>query len=389
MAFPSLGTFMQRIISILLYLLLLSGCTSLTVTPPAFDAKPITAVSEPTHLALLLPLSGNLAMAGQAVKEGFLAAYYASQPRSELAIEFYDTASQADIHSLYQQAQQKGADFIIGPLTKTEVQNLEKAFSQMPVPTLALNYSEPKFFALPKGLYEFGLSPLDEARQVASQINLPANNRALLITPQNSWGEGIAQVIQQTWTGRGGHIVAHLAYNARQPLSLQIKNILQVETLSDKKIGKPALGIDVILLAATPEAARQIRPLLKFYYAGNIPIYATASVYSGYPAADSDRDLDGIVFCDTPWTIAPSFMTSALYQQLANLAPQNFQHFTRLYALGIDAYHLMGLLSKDQVANNFTYVGATGHLSVYRRQIQRQLLWAQFKNGVPLLRSQP
>src|SRR4051812_10012688 len=119
MAFPRLGTFMQRIISILLYLLLLSGCTSLTVTSPAFLAKPITTVTEPQHVALLLPLSGNLASAGQAVKEGFLAAYYASQPRPELAIEFYDTASQADINSLYQQAQQKGADFVIGPLTKT------------------------------------------------------------------------------------------------------------------------------------------------------------------------------------------------------------------------------------------------------------------------------
>src|SRR5205823_5983563 len=60
---------------------------------------------------------------------------------------------------------------------------------------------------------------------------------------------------------------------------------------------------DMIFMIAPPEYARQIKPLLNYYYAGNLPIYATSHVYQGIPNAALDNDLNGIQFCDMPWTI--------------------------------------------------------------------------------------
>lgn len=379
---------MLHLIRLICCALLLSGCT--TILPPATVTTQATAVNEPQikHAALLLPLSGNFAQAGLAVKEGFLAAYYASDPKPPLTIDFYDTASPTEVTKLYQQAIDKGADFVIGPLTKNEVQALKSGLSQMPATTLALNYTELSFFALPKNLYEFGLSPLDEAQQIANNPKLKPN-RALLITPQNPWGESIAQTLQQAWAARGGKLVTHLAYNAHQDIASQIKATLLIRNNDKQSAQQRRNDIDVIFLAATPDIARQVQPLLKFYHAGNIPIYALSSIYNGTPNPASDRDLDGIIFCDTPWTIVNSYAQSKIYQQLASLSPDNFQRVTRLYALGIDSYHLMWSLYGDNVASGFHYSGATGDLTIYRRQVQRHLPWAQFNNGVPILLNSP
>lgn len=379
---------MLHLIRLICCALLLSGCTAMLPTTSVTTQATASKAPQVQHAALLLPLSGNFAQAGLAVKEGFLAAYYATDPKPPLTIDFYDTASPTEITKLYQQAMDKGADFVIGPLTKNEVQALKSGLSQMPVTTLALNYTELGFFALPKNLYEFGLSPLDEARQLANNPKLNPN-RALLITPQNPWGESIAQTIQQTWTARGGKIVAHLAYDAHQDIANQIKTTLLIRNNDKQSAQQPRNDIDVIFLAATPDIARQIQPHLKFYHAGNIPVYALSSIYNGTPSPNSDRDLDGIIFCDTPWTIANSYSQTKIYQQLASLSPDNFQRVTRLYALGIDSFHLMWSLYGDKVPSGFHYSGATGDLTIYRRQVQRHLPWAQFNNGVPILLNSP
>lgn len=41
-------------------------------------------------------------------------------------------------------------------------------------------------------------------------------------------------------------------------------------------------------------------PLLNYYYAGDVPVYATASVYGGSANPLKDKDLDGIIFATFP-----------------------------------------------------------------------------------------
>ncbi|WP_280522018.1 penicillin-binding protein activator [Candidatus Coxiella mudrowiae] len=60
---------------------------------------------------------------------------------------------------------------------------------------------------------------------------------------------------------------------------------------------------DTIFLVANSRQERQIIPLLRFYYADDVSIYATSAIYS--PSVIIDYDLDGMIFDDMPWVLAP------------------------------------------------------------------------------------
>jgi hypothetical protein len=58
--------------------------------------------------------------------------------------------------------------------------------------------------------------------------------------------------------------------------------------------------------------------------------------------------------------------------------------FVRLYAFGVDAYHLVKELGRLRAQHYAEYQGVTGNLSLNENnRIDRRLMWAQFKNGSP------
>jgi len=126
---------------------------------------------------------------------------------------------------------------------------------------------------------------------------------------------------------------------------------------------------DVIFLLAPPASARQIMPLLRYYYADNIPVYSTSVIYSGVPSPEKDSDLNGIIFCDTPWSL----------QQNASGVSAN-----RLYAVGQDAYALGNQLTRMRALPNFPLYGATGAITLTpQQQFYRRLPWATMHDGRP------
>ena len=48
-------------------------------------------------------------------------------------------------------------------------------------------------------------------------------------------------------------------------------------------------------------ALRQIRPQLRFFYAGDVPTYMTSDSFDPDPIAN--RDIDGVIFPDMPWML--------------------------------------------------------------------------------------
>ena len=358
-----------------------------------------TTSARPKQIALLLPKQGDLVSAGQAVRDGYLAAYYDQAKNStQPIIKEYDVSSGADVMAIYQRATAEGADFIIGPLDKKGVQTLNNS-GKTTITTLALNYSDLNQSTV-SHLYEFGLSPQDEANQVATKAAQDNHRNALMIVPAGNWGNSVATALQQRFQSEGGRIVTTVTYSAGQDLPQQIKQALQyTETRTNTRLnatpdngkwhhskvqGSRRQDIDVVLMSATPAIARQVRPLLKFYYAGDIPIYATSQVYAGTPNPSADRDLNDIKFCDIPWVLDQSAGLGAVKQEIANRWPNNYQRNLRLYALGVDAYRLTNDLPGLASQPGTTLTGATGQLYLDDKQhVLRRLPWAQFKGGVP------
>ena len=155
-----------------------------SLLPHSLPSNPLVVANQPKKIALLLPMHGPLAASGQAIRNGFFAAYYYDKKHRTNAptIRVYDTTSAA-VATLYQQALAQGANFVVGPLTKTNVNNLI-SHANIRVPTLTLNTVNQRS---PSNLFQFGLSPLDDAKQAATKAWNNNHNRAIIIAPANSW----------------------------------------------------------------------------------------------------------------------------------------------------------------------------------------------------------
>jgi len=142
--------------------------------------------------------------------------------------------------------------------------------------------------------------------------------------------------------------------------------------------------INLVFVAARPEQARLLGPQLRFHRTGDLPIYATATIYDGdVPPAD----LSGLRFCDMPWMLAQDGEAAALRSQLRTLFPARPKEFTRLLALGHDAYTLVQLIERGQMQAGSFFPAVSGTLSLRADGvITRGLNCAEIRNGrlVPL-----
>ncbi len=358
-----------------------------------------THLPQPQHIALLLPLTGSYAAYATAIRNGFFTAYYDQKARTGFAptITVFNTDGK-NIRDVYQTAVTEGADFVVGPLDKSDVLALADAHKSN-VPVLALNKTPANLRIDNNALYEFSLSPTDEAHQDAIKAWNDHHHNIIILAPNNAWGQRLATAFTDQWKAMGGTIIATEYYGNMASLSKSIQTVLQISHASQNDrhlkqlfhedirfIPDRRQDFDSIFLVATPEMGRQIKPLLNFYFAQNIPVYATSQIYSGNPNANRDNDLDGILFCDMPWILTSNQMQPAYLQSIAQhiqaLWPNNYAHLARFYAMGVDAFDLT--LQMNQLASGMP--AATGTLFLTQQHdIYRQLTWAQFQNGIPQL----
>lgn len=365
------------------------------ILPDQDKIASLAQVNPPKQVALLLPLHGGFAKMGQAVRDGFMTAYYANLKMlsSPPQIKVYDTSS-ADVIDLYQQAIQDGAQFIIGPLTKQNVARLA-SHNGLAVPVVALNYLTDN--DLVNNLVQFGLSPEQSVQQVADAMWQHNINKILIIIPQGSWGDKVQQTFTQKWQQLGGYVIATINFSDKENIANAIMSSFNIDqsqqraALLQNVIGKnikfvPRRRQDIngIFLVATPEQARQIKPLLQFYYAGNLPIFSIANIYTGYNSSWVDRDLNSIYFDDMPWLLHKTPYINKLKQQIKAAWPDNLRANSRLYGLGVDAFTLSLLLPRLMILPNFALHGVTGQLYLNSNlQIYRRLSWAHFVAGTP------
>ena len=368
-----------------------TATTASPAMPAQVSAENTTAqAGNATPIALLLPLTGPLAAKGNAVRDGFMAA--AKAQAGGATVRVYDVGaanageSSIEVLSAYEQARREGAAFVVGPLDKDGVKALY-TLGPLPLPTLALNYNEDSGVR-PANLYEFGLAPEDEASQAAERAWLDGRTRALVLTPEGEWGERILRAFRDHLERLGGIVVAHQPYApGAQDAAGPIRTLLDYRAAKDKK-DKPTRrqDADFIFLAALPHQARIIHPQLRYYYAFDLPVYATSHLYGAKPDPDRDQDLDGVFFSDMPWVLADNTPQKALSDALLAQKGETFYALRRLYALGVDAYRVIAQLPRLQNSGAERFAGDTGSLRLDEtRRLHRQPVWARFENGVPRL----
>ncbi len=347
----------------------------------------------PRQLALLLPLTSRPQEAA-AIREGFIAAHLRTNGEGPRAhIKVYNT----DIlggQEAYLRAQIEGADFIIGPLLKSNVDQVVGGAGL--IPTLALNYAQSEI-PLPPDFFQFALAPEDEAIEVARHAASKGAVSAVALVPDSDWGIRVLGSFRKEFERLGGELVQFRGYDPdTQDFSLAITTLLNLNR-SDQRYRRLAANIgiplefeprrrqdiDVIFVATNARNARQLAPQLRYHYAGDLPIYATSLVYDPVSRA-GDEDLDGILFPDSPWLLSPDLTSAELKATLATYWPQRVAQWPRFVAMGFDAYRLIPLLYNQ--TEGFTAVPAmSGELSMDGDgRIHRRLPLAQFRNGRPV-----
>jgi len=354
---------------------------------------------KPARIALMLPYSGRLEKVSEAIQNGFLYAYYQDQ---ELGAELEVINASSDVTEFgiqYQQAIEDGADFIVGPISKDLI-NLLQDRNKLAVPTLALNYAEDKEDTT-LNLYQFGLRPEDEAEQIADLALAEGRNHAITLVPDTEWGSRLQLAFSERFESLGGRVVGSEIYRSKKnDHSTSIKQLLNLTTSNQRRtiiqqvIGEPVKfdprrrqDVDMVFIAANSRQARQIKPQLKFHRAQKLPVYATSHVSSSAGNSDDDRDLNGIRFVDIPWMLDNS--ENQDFKQISHYWPDSSKRFSRLYALGIDAYRLIPALRRLMINPGETVLSNTGQLSVDKNgRIRRTLLMATYDKGVTSLLEQ-
>ncbi|GAA5317833.1 MAG: penicillin-binding protein activator [Candidatus Pelagadaptatus aseana] len=349
----------------------------------------------PRRVAIMLPQQGPLSRAANAIRNGFMAAHYQAivQGNQVPIIDFYDTASGDVVETLYTAAS-NGAELAVGPLSKNNVASLHQMDS-LPLPTLAVNYIDQASSEAPANLFQFGLSAEDEARQIAQRAWVEGHRNALILGTDANWGKRSADAFSQVWEEFGGTIVSTDFYARQKDYSSVIKGALNVsgseiryrqlrDVLNQRMEFEPRRrqDVDMIFLIARHDDARQIKPTLDFHYASDLPVYASSHIYTGKSDRKQDRDLNGIRFTTLPWFFDDDSAEKQLIQQAANPAPS----YQRLYALGVDSYHLYPRLRQMQEIPDTKLYGVTGSLSLNQAQrIEREQIWAQMRGGAARL----
>ncbi|MFV0477210.1 MAG: penicillin-binding protein activator [Parahaliea sp.] len=360
--------------------------------PGGLDAllqKPAHAANK---VALLLPLSGRLAPAAQAVRDGYLAAWYsngkADQAGSELMVldsNAYDSATAA-----YHSAIERGATIVVGPLAKEAVTELG-TLTERPVPVLTLNRTDQSPVPAATALVQMALAPEDDIRTLSRLAYGQGVRRIIVLQPQGNWGDKMSAALSEQWQALGGQIISTDRYSSPKSYSDSITQILGLNAskqradklrsmlASDIKF-TPRRRMDfdaIFLLSGSPAEARALKPLLAFHYAGDVPVYASSAIYNGIPDT-RDRDLNGIRLVDLPWLLGNKPLLRVAIAA-GNTASDSY---TRLNALGADAFLLQNHFSQLEAGPDALYRGATGLLSMNPQlHIEREAQAATFEGG--------
>ncbi|MBN1378563.1 MAG: penicillin-binding protein activator [Gammaproteobacteria bacterium] len=348
----------------------------------------------PKTIGLMLPLSGRYASAAEAIRDGFMASYFNHDVAQRPVIEIYDTGrAGSDIRETYKKALSDGVKLIVGPLQKEDVETITRA-GRLSVPVLALNYAPDGVNS--KQVVQFGLLPEDEARQAAELAIIKDQTRAIIYAPNTDYGNRLSKAFSDRYVELGGDVLTIEKYSPESndqgnPIQrsmniLQSKNRKSILSTVIKQNTKfephRRQDVEAIFLIASPRSARNFRAQLKFHGAGDISIYSPSQAFSGIVDPKNDRELDGLIFSDIPWTLQGKH--NHLFETVEQYWPANLHKYPRLYALGLDAYRIIPYLARLQSNPFERFPGLTGSIVLNNdNRVKRELLWATFADGYP------
>lgn len=336
---------------------------------PGLDALPPAEADgyrPPERLAVLLPLSGPLAAAGQSVRDGLMAGYY-GETRRRPQVRFYDTAGDEGVRRAFAQAVDDGAQMLVGPLMRNEVDAL-LSLPELDLPVVALNRGE-----LPPapGSAVFAMAPEEEGIAAADRLVDRGFKRVLVVTQADENARRALGAFRERLRARGGEVINEVTVSEANPD--------YVPALQQALGGTRPEALFLSLKAAQ---ARLLSSQMDTAGLIGVPRVATSLILSGANLR-MDVELDGIEYPELPWLLGLR-MGLPDPDTLGNTLPSAQGGGARLFAFGMDAWKLAAYLDHLGADPGAQLRGATGELQMDALGVvQRRPAWALFSGGRP------
>lgn len=339
-----------------------------------------------THrMAVLLPLSGDNAQTGRAIRTGIEAAIMQRAPQS-LYVSFYDTG--ADTTSAINAALNENPEIIVGPLFAADARTL-RAMKPSNMPAISFTSDAS---AIGNGVMTMALMPSNGIETIVREISATQSRGIAVLAPDNHSGHMMAAAARAAATAydiptagviyyrekdtdsiKNAAMRATL-YNARSAANKRAKEILSdilnterltaVEKSSmsrqlDKISKVETLGrlpYDAVLFLGTADDAKSIASFMRYYglTSSEAAFYGTAM----WDGADlHDLTLAGAKY---PALVPTSPAFETIYTSATGTAP------ARIASFGYDAANLAtGMVYSNQtnaayLLNPGGYVGVDG-----------------------------
>jgi outer membrane PBP1 activator LpoA protein len=332
----------------------------------AFPAADNDGYRPPARVAVILPMGGSLAAPAAGVRDGFLSAYYGETRRRPI-VKFYDSqGTGAGALAAVAKARADGAQMIIGPLTRDEV-NAVAGSADGSFPIIALNRGAA---AAPKGTTSFALTPDEEGAAASNRLFERGLKHALVFSNGSDNATRAVAAFRDTLGKRGGSVVEVISISGETAnLSARLAALRSGPTPPQ-----------AVLLALDAGQGRAICAQLRGSALSDLPRLATSQILSG-ASAKSDVELDGVEYPELPWLLDQDVGLPEA-DALAHSLPSARGPSQRLFAFGADAWKLCAWFDLLYNQPGASIAGATGRLSIdVSGPVKRAPAWAVFVGG--------
>lgn len=313
-------------------------------------------------IGVLLPFYEPYDLVSRQIQNGILKAHWHLQNQHKIL--FFNTGDYPTIEQAYQQAKQAGAQTIIGPLIREQIEQLNQTDIQ---DLVALNH-----ISQPSQFWQFNFRNINENAQLIEQLKQHDYQRIGIISSDAQVNMSRVQELLSLWSFAQSstmvsYIYPHNSNNLRDEMSKMIQTDLSQSRASflSRTLGKPIeffprtrQDLEALILIGDAAQLSILRPQLD-YFGLSLPLYGTSALTPEKLAySEPRRDLTNIIFATMPAAIEPTPVSHPLE------------------ALGWDSYQLA--LQKNLIDHAMQYNGIMGqHRLNPDNRIETDPIWAK------------
>ena len=213
----------------------------------------------------------------------------------------------------------------------------------------------------------------------------------------------MATAFMETWRQLGGGSLRSQSYDpGSQDFSTPVAQLVrsrqrkaQLEELKrfmekDIPYTLPPRGMDFIFAIGNKQQMRQIRPMLQFHFAEDLPVLSTSRAWDGHLRNDERFDMAGIMLPEMPWMLDLNPDNPLSRSNLQDYLARGERKYLRLLPMGIDAYQVLPHLRKLERSGLTPLEGSTGLLYLDdKRQLRRRMTWIRLQDPPRVLGTTP